>query len=179
MTGSSYRIEPLTSILSVDLAGFDCGDSEYNSWLANSALSAMKSGTSAVYVLLAKCLDTESVAGHFAICPTMVVRDSLPGSLRRGAMSETPGWLLTKLAVSAELRGTNLGGQLLREALSRIVRSADSSGGRVIVGDAGNRKLITWCESRGFKRATAEGVRLFLKSSTARKYLIERNLAED
>ena len=173
MTASDYRLESLASGFEISLDSFDCGDENYNDWLAKNALSATKAGTSAVYLLIEKTLESECVAGYFAICPTMIVRDAMPNSFHRGSISETPGWLLTKLAVSAHLRGTHVGAQLLREALIKIAVSSESGGGRVIAVDAGNPKLIGWYEARGFKSAGQGSNRLFMKVKTARKYLVD------
>lgn len=174
MTPPHFRITSLADEPGIDLDLFDCGDPGYNRWLSRSARSATQAGTSAVYLLMEKSAGVDRVAGYFAICPTMVVRDSMPGSIRRGSLHETPGWLITKLAVSGDLRGSSVGEQLLREALIKIARSAELGGGRVIAVDAGNPKLIAWYTARGF-RSTGDGnPRLFMKVSTARKYLIDR-----
>jgi ribosomal protein S18 acetylase RimI-like enzyme len=173
VTASSYRLESLNSNRERDLASFDCGDENYNNWLSKSALSATKAGTSAVYLLIESRLESERIAGYFAICPTMVVRDSMPSLFHRGSISETPGWLITKLAVSSHLRGTQVGAQLLREALVKIAVSSDVGGGRVIVVDAGNPKLVGWYLKHGFKSAGVDSNRLFMKVKTARRYLVD------
>ncbi len=176
MIGIEYRITPWAS--GYDLEAFDCGDPSYNSWLANDAGRACKSGTSAVYLLLEVGEQRDRVVGYYAICPTMIVRETMPKALQRGSLAETPGWLLTKLAVSLDLRrgrsDEEMGSQLLREALWMITRNAEAGGGRVIAVDAGNPKLIGWYVENGFKLTGVAGSsRLFMKVSTAKRYLLD------
>lgn len=176
MTETGYRITPWAS--GYDLEAFDCGDRDYNRWLTHDAERACKAGTSAVYLLLETGEERERVVGYYAICPTMVVREVMPKALQRGSLSETPGWLLTKLAVSRDLRGMRsdgeMGSQLLREALCTIARNAEAGGGRVIAVDAGHPRLVDWYVDRGFRITGVAGSnRLFMKVSTARKYLLD------
>jgi ribosomal protein S18 acetylase RimI-like enzyme len=172
VTDLEYRVTPWAS--GYDLEAFDCGDEEYNEWLSRSAERACKAGTSAVYLLVAVSGEAATVVGYYAICPTMIVKEAMPKALQRGSMSQTPGWLLTKLAVSRDLRGGPLGEQLLREALRTIARSANAGGGRVIAVDAGHPELIDWYQRRGFTPTGIVGSnRLYLKVSTAQRYLLE------
>lgn len=176
MTEIEYRITPWAS--RYDLEAFDCGEPDYNLWLVNDAERACKAGTSAVHLLLEVGEQSETVVGYYAICPTMIVRETMPKALQRGSMAETPGWLLTKLAVSLHLRkkrsDEEMGSQLLREALCIIARNAEAGGGRVIAVDAGHPKLIDWYVANGFKPTGVLGSnRLFMKVSTAKRYLLE------
>jgi ribosomal protein S18 acetylase RimI-like enzyme len=179
---SAPRIVQL--VKGVDLAlpesGFDCGHSGYNRWLYDSALSAVKSGTSAVY-LLVEAPETQRILGYFAFCPTTVQGDGAPRSEAGGLMRSAPGWLLTELAHERSLQGANapgMGRQLVLAALAAIVKAADRGGGQVIVVDADNERLIPFYEGCGFRPTGRAGdLRLYMKVSTARKYLGSASLA--
>lgn len=167
----SYRFAAISPGL--DLASFDCGEPHYNDWLTRSAERADQAGAARVYVLLA---GHARVVGYFAICPTAVVRDTLPGSVRRNAPDPVPGYLIAKLALDRSLRGDAVamwGTQLLVEALSRIVRAAEVSGGRVIVVDADNEGLVHWYTDHSFHQVRPGGLRLYMKVATARRQLID------
>ena len=130
-----------------------------------------------VYVLLETTSSTEPrVAGYFAICPTLVVREDMPKPLHRNLLRSTPAWLLAKLALDQSLRGDKehqWGWQLLRAALETIVEAAAMGGGQVIVVDADNPGLIGWYSRHGFKATGGESLRLYMKVATAHKYLAD------
>ena len=86
-------------------------------------------------------------------------------------MQQAPGWLIAKLALDRSLRGGTWGRELLREAIEEIVRSADRGGGQVIVVDAENERVFDWYRAQGFLGTGIDNLRLFMKVSTARKYL--------
>jgi ribosomal protein S18 acetylase RimI-like enzyme len=68
-------------------------------------------------------------------------------------------------------REARWGSQLLRDALERIVASADAGGGQIIVVDADNEGLLGWYGRHGFRPTGAENLRLFMKVATARQHL--------
>lgn len=173
MTYPSYHISKLAPG-EHDLGAFDCGEQTYNDWLAKSALGAISAGTCAVYVLVSDDGDTLAIMGYFAIGPTQVVRDDLPGKMRRGSPQAVPGWLLGKLAPHVDLQGKeSWGSRLLVAALEKIVAVADDGGGKVIVVDADNAGLLDFYLRHDFQSVTPErpsdgSLRLFMKVSTAR-----------
>jgi hypothetical protein len=172
VSSATYRVAKLTS--EFDLDAFDCGEPAYNEWLRQHALAAVSAGSAAVYVLLVERTGDERVMGYYAICPTLVVRDEVPKQLQRGLLRAAPGWLLAKLAVDVSLRRdkeARWGSQLLRDALERIVASADAGGGQIIVVDADNEGLLGWYGRHGFRPTGAENLRLFMKVATARQHL--------
>lgn len=176
MSSATYRVARLTP--GIDLAGFNCGESAYNDWLTEHAMTAVAAGSSAVYLLIEEpeTNAAERVIGYYAICPTLVVRDDMPKPLQRGMLRATPGWLLAKLALDVSRRGDKdqqWGAQLLRDALETIVASADAGGGQVIVVDADNQGLVDWYTRLGFRSTGTDNLRLYMKVATARRYLKE------
>lgn len=171
MSGENFRIERLAA--KHDLAAFDCGVEYYNSWLSRYALEADQRGSSAVYVLVRDIGDpaTPEVSGYFAICPTMAQTAGAPAEVRRSILRQAPGWLLAKLALDRSLRGGTWGKELLREALQEILDSAARGAGQVIVVDAENERVFAWYEEQGFLGTGADNLRLYMKVSTARRYL--------
>jgi hypothetical protein len=78
VTSPVYRVTKLTP--SFNLTAFDCGEPAYNEWLVQHAANAVQAGSSMVYLLLQQADPgtEERVAGYYAICPTVVVRDDMP-----------------------------------------------------------------------------------------------------
>jgi hypothetical protein len=174
VSSATYRVANLAP--EFDLDAFDCGEPAYNEWLTRHARAAVGAGSAAVYVLLAGegTGGDERVVGYYAICPTLVVRDEVPKQLQRGLLRAAPGWLLAKLAVDVSRRGdkeNRWGSQLLRDALERIIASADAGGGQIIVVDADSEDLVGWYSRHGFLPTGAANLRLFMKVATARRYL--------
>jgi ribosomal protein S18 acetylase RimI-like enzyme len=181
VNGPTHRIIQLVKGVDVALSdcGFDCGHPDYNQWLEESAFGAVRSGTSAVYFLVDDEVDDDTAArrvlGYFAFCPTTVQREGVPKSEAGGLMRTAPGWLLTKLALDVSLQGDRapgMGRQLVLAALASIVKAADQGGGQVIVVDADDERLVDFYRGCGFRPTGREGdLRLYMKVSTARKYL--------
>ena len=173
MSEPTYRVVKWAS--GYDLGAFDCSEPSYNDWLIGHAAASVQSGVCAVYLLLAEVEDHARVVGYYAINPTQVVREVVPGKMARGWPQTVPAWNLGKLAVHVDLRedkDAQWGRQLLREALETLVRVADAGGGKVIVVDADNPGLLGFYIRNGFKSTGVEGdLSLYMKVSTARKAL--------
>lgn len=173
-TYSFLRLGPESPAL--DLTTFDCGVDAYDQWLARSAAGAVKAGTAAVHLLVQHATDDGAlrVVGYVAIAPTAVVRDDLPGSVASGMPTLIPGYLLAKMALDSSLRGdrqARWGTQLLVEALRRIVDAATVGGGRVIVVDADDERLLGFYRGHSFLPTGVSPLRLYMKVATARSLL--------
>lgn len=173
MSETTYRVVKWAP--GYDLGAFDCGEPTYNEWLVHHAATSVQSGVCAVYLLLEPGGDSTRVVGYYAINPTQVVRDAIPGSMARGWPQTVPAWKLGKLAVHLDLReeqDARWGRQLLRDALETIVRVADAGGGKVIVVDADNPGLLAFYSRNGFKHTGVDGdLSLYMKLSSAKKAL--------
>lgn len=175
MTAPRYRFAPLKG--DYDLAAFDCGHDAYNGWLTDHAETAVKAGASGVYLLLEETPERPArVVGYYAIAPTAVLRVELPRAAAGGAPDPVPGFLLAKLALDRSLQGDKdamWGTQLVVGALRRIVEAANVSGGRVIIVDVDNERLLPFYGSHSFLPTKVHSLRLYMKVATARK-LIEQ-----
>ncbi|ALG84186.1 GNAT family N-acetyltransferase [Gordonia phthalatica] len=148
------------------LTEFDCTQRSLNDWLTTSAHRANTSGTAKVYVWTAP--PSATVHAYFAICPTEVVReqDGISRSMS-GGHSRIPGFLLARLALDRSIHGAGYGGQLLLDAIERIVAASAISGGRLIVVDAIDDEAARFYERFGFIRVTHRPRRLVMKVATA------------
>jgi predicted N-acetyltransferase YhbS len=87
-----------------------------------------------------------------------------------------PAYLLARLALDLSLQGQGLGGELLVDALGRIVAAADVAGGRLIVVDAIDEAAAAFYARHDFRsvRGAAASVsprRMAMKIATARSAL--------
>ncbi len=143
---------------------FGCGNDHLDSWLRTAAETADRAGTARVYVWLD---DQHPVIGYFAILPHSIRREDVPSSLGRGAPDAIPGFLLARLALSEDLHGDGLGGELLAGALETTLAAIRVGGGRLIVVDAVDDRAHGFYTHFGFRAVPANPNRLVMKASTA------------
>ncbi|WP_448630506.1 GNAT family N-acetyltransferase [Cellulomonas soli] len=153
-------------------SGFDtftCGDPTLDAWLHDSALRAHEAGSTRVRLLWH--LDSASLVGYYAICPTEVRRAELPLSSKvRAAMSAVPGFMLAKLAIASHAQGRGLGRDLLLDALEHICDASDLAGGRIIVVDPIDDGATAFYARSGF-RAVDGHTRMYLLVQDAKASL--------
>lgn len=127
-----------------------------------------------MYVLLQVTGQDQRVVGYYAIAPTGIGRATLPRSATGHSPDPVPGFLLAKLALDRTLQGDpdhKWGTQLVVDALRRILAAAHHSGGRVIVVDADNERLVPFYTAHSFLPARSNPLRLYMKVATARRLL--------
>ncbi|MFV2017813.1 GNAT family N-acetyltransferase [Micromonospora sp. LOL_023] len=163
MTWESTRLTP-----DHDTSSFDCGVDSLNQWLIGHALAAQRSRSAATHVWTAPRSD--KVMAYFATTPTKVVRAELSHKQADGS-SDVPGYLLAKLAMHRQLHGQGLGGELLLDALTRLVIASEGAGGRLIVVDALDRRAARFYQHYGFTPVKGNPNRLVMKAATARNDL--------
>jgi GNAT superfamily N-acetyltransferase len=108
--------------------------------------------------------------GYYSIAPTQVARADLPSARLAGGYSIIPGYLLARLALDRSMHGHGLGGQVLLDALDRIVTAAGHGGGRLVVVDALDAAGHAFYRRHDFT-AVARTSRLYLKVATAEQVL--------
>jgi GNAT superfamily N-acetyltransferase len=167
--------EWLSAALAADhqLDRFACGQQALDEWLRDRARTAHVQGTARTWVWTAA--GSNLVVAYFSVAPTQVVREELTSS-QAGGVSVVPAYLLARLALDLSLRGQGLGGELLVDALGRIVAAADVAGGRLIVVDAIDEAAAAFYARHDFRsiRGDAASVyprRMVMKIATARSAL--------
>lgn len=151
-----------------DLSQFDCGMMALNEWLFGRALEAQTRGTAATYVWTVQ--GTDRVVAYYAIAPHQVRREQVPSSMA-GGVTVIPAYLLAPLALDVTLHGQGLGGELLHDAMDRIVTAADMASGRLIVVDAIDETAAAFYRHHAFHAVRDHPLRLVIKVSTVRKML--------
>lgn len=165
----------LSTALTADheLDRFASGQSVLDEWFRDHAPTAHRRGTARTWVWTGA--GSNRVVAYFSIAPTQVAREELTSS-QAGGVSVVPAYLLARLALDRSLRGQGLGGELLVDALTRIVAAADVAGGRLIVVDAIDEVAAAFYGRHDFQpvRGGAEAAyprRMVMKVATARRVL--------
>ena len=171
--------EYLSQVLGDDhrLDAFTCGKDPLDAWLKSQARRAQGAGTALGRAQGAGTAQTyvwtrpgsSAVLAHFSIAPTQVVRSEVPRPLT-GGYSVIPAYLLARLALDHTLQGQGLGGELLLDALARIIDAAKVGGGRLIVVDAIDEQAAAFYRRHDFI-SIGNSPRLYLKVATAETVL--------
>lgn len=132
------------------VADFCCGgDPSLDRWLRDSAAVEAAKLVSSTFVWTPT--DSDTVVAYYSLSGHAVSRGALPSRLGRGVVDPVPAALIGKLALAESLHGRGLGGQLLRDALERLVIASRSGPAvRVIVVDAIDEKAAAFYAKFGF-----------------------------
>jgi GNAT superfamily N-acetyltransferase len=130
-----------------DLGGFESGQADLDTWLKQHAATTEARRTGRTFVWH----DDRRVVAYFTIAAHLFVRDYLPRSLGRGNPAQIPAVLLARLALDKALHGQGLGGELLADALSRIVVATRVVAARFVVVDAIDEAAHGFYEHHGFR----------------------------
>lgn len=149
------------------LDAFTCGKAPLDEWLKTQAHRARGAGTARTYAWTRP--GSPDVLAYFSIAPTQVVRAEIPRQLT-GGYSVIPAYLLARLALDHTLHGQGLCGQLLLDALARIVDAATVGGVCLIVVDALDDQAAAFYRRHDFA-AVGDSPRLYLKVATAETIL--------
>jgi GNAT superfamily N-acetyltransferase len=151
------------------LGEFDCGVPALNEWLTAQAMRATVSGTAKSYVWIEP--ESDRVVAYYSITPHQVHRAEVSSGLS-GGVTTIPSYLLARLALDRALHGQGLGGQLLRDALERVVEAADVASGRLLVVDAIDEQAAAFYRRHDFQPVKGNPHRLVIKIATVRKALV-------
>jgi GNAT superfamily N-acetyltransferase len=154
-----------------DVSAFDAGPNDAGgqaAWLKSRGLSNDQRGFTRTFVA---CFPgTMRVGAFYGIATASVVTETLPKKSKPyGAPSIIPAVLLAQLGVDKELQGHGIGGDLVADAIARLVGLIDEIAFRMIVVDAASDKARRLYVHFGFKSLGAPDApsRLFLPTSAA------------
>ena len=152
------EVEPLDT--SHDLSQFDCGKhTVLNDWLKKYALSNQRSDASRTFVVHRD----KVVVGYYSIAAGSVSKQEAPSRLGKGLPNQPiPVVLLGRLAVHRSEQGTGLGKALLKDALLRIERAADTVAVRAVVVHAIDEEACDFYSHFGFEKSPTNEFHLML-----------------
>jgi len=130
--------------------GFDCGEAELNTFLAQYARQAHEAGSAKTYCAV-EASDGTTILGFYTISPGQVELHSVPMTARPKGAGRHPlgGFRLARLAVSARYQGRRLGGKLLARAVERCMKVSRDVGGTALLIDAKDERAAGWYRMYG------------------------------
>jgi GNAT superfamily N-acetyltransferase len=151
-----------------DLAAFDSGNEDLDSWLSRHALAAQQMDSARTFVLTR----SSRVCGYFSLTMGSVLRSDAPAKLVRGLPAYPVGMvLLARLAVDRRDQGKGLGAHLLAEALRKAVTAGEAAAARLVVVDAIDEDAVASYERYGFVAAPEHDRRLYRRMKDLRSSL--------
>lgn len=128
-----------------DRKGFDCGQADLNSFIAQYARQAHESGSAKTYCAVSRS-DGKAILGFYTISPGQVEMHQVPVASRPagGGRHAFSGFRLARLAVAKGWQGQQLGGHLLARAISRCMKVSREVGGTALLIDAKDEPGAAW-----------------------------------
>jgi len=141
------------------LDGFDCGKEELNRFLKRQAWSNQQANSAQTYVLAKDLV----VAGYYSLAASSVSHDEATERVKKGlARHPIPVILLARLAVDASLQGKGIGPALLKDALMRTAKAADTIGARALLVHAKDDNAKGFYEHFTFEPSPSDPYHLLL-----------------
>jgi GNAT superfamily N-acetyltransferase len=137
---------------------FTCGIPELDIWLRDQASRNQKQDTSQTYVV---CRGAH-VIGFYALAANAIARLSAPKSIARNTPDPIPVILLGRLGVHESEQGSGLGRALLRDALLRSMRTAETIGVRAVMVAAISESAAAFYRKYEFMPSPVDPMLLFL-----------------
>jgi len=151
-----------------DLAAFDSGNEDLDSWLSRHALAAQQMDSARTFVLTR----SSRVCGYFSLTMGSVLRADAPAKLVRGLPAYPVGMvLLARLAVDRRDQRKGLGAHLLAEALRKAIAAGEAAAARLVVVDAIDEGAVTFYKRHGFVPAPEHDRRLYRRMKDVRSSL--------
>lgn len=143
-----------------DRSGFDCGDSQLNSWFVQVAKQHKEKGVSSTFVVAATELSAQ-VLGFYAVSMAELVNDDLPAQSRKRLPAKVPVFRLGRLATSKIQQDKGIGEFMLFDAIDRVSRIASEIGGVGLVVNA-KPPTVDFYKRYGFEPMADHPLHLFL-----------------
>jgi GNAT superfamily N-acetyltransferase len=148
------ELEPLGPCHDVD--SFDCGLKAFNMHLRREA-KAERSWALEKVITFVVCFETagpasaSSVVGYITLAPGVVEAALCPEAIRRRQRRQSvPAVVLVRLAVDCDWQRKGIGGDLVRQAVSRSAHGSDVFGARVVVAFAAGEGTRSFLGRSGF-----------------------------
>ena len=132
-----------------DTSRFYSGNDVLDDWLKKRALRAHRERTARTYVVT----HDGEVIGYYALCSGAVSRVELVKGLQRNMPDPIPTMVLARLAIAKEWQGRGLGGNMILDAMARMLAGSEIIGMRVMLVHAISEEAKQFYQSYGFRES--------------------------
>ncbi|MGF1641462.1 MAG: GNAT family N-acetyltransferase [Rhodospirillales bacterium] len=160
-----FAIEPLSK--HHDRAGFRCGTTALDDYIAKQASQDVRRHISQVFVAIES--GREEIFGYYTLCAGSVDQMALPQEIaRRLPRYPVPVAMLGRLAVATAHQGSGLGKVLVADACKRVLQASGDVAMMAVVGDAKDAAARRFYERFGFTLLPDSNRRMFLPMASLR-----------
>ena len=157
--------EPQALAATHRLDDFECGEAELDDWLQRRALVNQLGGASRTFVVA----DADNIVrGYYALAAGAISHELALGKVKRNMPDPVPAIILGRLAVDQLAQGLGLGGDLLMDAVRRVVGISEQAGVRTILVHALHEQAQRFYEHFGFERSPLQPLVLMLRLGSGR-----------
>ena len=150
-----------------DIATFDSGVPELDTWLKRRAVANEASGASRTYVVSAE----GRVVGYYALATGAVAQRQATGNVRRNMPDPVPVMVLGRLAIDRAYQGQKLGSALLKDALLRTLNAASIVGVRAVLLHAISADAKRFYERAGFSASPVDPMTMMITIADVKRAL--------
>ncbi len=154
-----------------ELDAFQSGVEPLDDWLKRHARHNEAEGGSRTYVVCAGRL----AVGYYSLAAGSILPNAATGRVRRNMPNPVPVVLLGRLAIDRGWQGRGLGGDLLRDAVLRVLSAGEAIGVRAILVHAISSEAKVFYERHGFKPSPVEPMTLMITLAEARRAYVASN----
>ena len=157
--------EPQALAATHRLDDFECGEAELDDWLQRRALVNQLGGASRTFVVA----DADNIVrGYYALAAGAISHELALGKVKRNMPDPVPVIILGRLAVDQLAQGLGLGGDLLMDAVRRVVGISEQAGVRTILVHALHEQTQRFYQHFGFERSPLQPLVLMLRLGSGR-----------
>lgn len=153
-----------------DVSGFSCRKEPLNEWLKKHAVKNEIGGVSRTYVVE----HAGRVVSYYSLAAGGIGREAMPTKLRRDTPPIVPVVVLGRLATDRPLEGRGLGGDMLSEAVSRMLTAANEIGVRALLVHAIDDEAVGFYRKYSFVPTPIGDRTLLLPVETARQAFLAK-----
>lgn len=153
--------QPLTAAHHFD--DFSCGEPVLDEWLKRRALANQVSRASRTFVVAGP---DGRVHGYYAMAAGAVSHHLATGGVRRNMPDPIPVLILARLAADHRAQKMQLGGALLRDAVSRALHVSQNTGVRALLVHALHEQARQFYAHYGFRASPIDPLVLMLRLSS-------------
>ena len=157
--------EPQALAATHRLDDFECGEAELDDWLQRRALVNQLGGASRTFVVA----DADNIVrGYYALAAGAISHELALGKVKRNMPDPVPVIILGRLAVDQLAQDLGLGGDLLMDAVRRVVGISEQAGVRTILVHALHEQAQRFYEHFGIERSPLQPLVLMLRLGSGR-----------
>lgn len=139
---------------------FRCGDESLDRWLRKRAAKNEEEGGTRTFVVCRS--GTREVVGYYALATGGLLPKEATGRVRRNMPAPIPVVILCRLAVDERYHGRGIGKGLVRDAILRTLRAAESVGVRALLVHAIDDRAAKFYRVCGFRPSPVDERTLML-----------------